>query len=231
MEIHKDLRQIDNYEPNLNDSPTEYFEKSLVFVKEFYQDKLNYYLSLEFDKVVPDYFFSEYIWVVHATGFSAKAVGKMMPRLSKAYGPYHTLCNKTEKEMFKDVLPVCNHLAKARAVWETSKILSSEIKNSSWTQFRNEKLSSPQLLQKLPYIGKITCFHLARNIGILESVKPDLHLVRMANKWGFSDCNKMCEEIQEGHLEKSGEKLPLGIIDLVLWYAASTFGTKSIRNI
>lgn len=230
MEIHKNLSQISNFQPDLNSPPEVYFQSAFDFVEKFYLKELNNYISLDFNKVSPDHFFSEYVWVVHATGFSAKAVGKMMPKLSSAYGSYDVLCKKTETELYESVLPVCNNPSKAKSIWSMAKIMQAEISTNSWEKFRDNKLSKPELLQKLPYIGKITCFHLARNIGILDSVKPDLHLVRMAKHWNFTDCNQMCIYLQEKHLEKSGKKLELGIIDLILWYSASTFGTISIKD-
>jgi hypothetical protein len=40
----------------------------------------------------------------------------------------------------------------------------------------------PEDLMKLPFIGKTTCQHLARNIGLQSCVKPDLHLKRLILK-------------------------------------------------
>jgi hypothetical protein len=99
-----------------------------------------------------------------------------------------------------------------------------------WEEYKNQNLSSPDLLKKLPYIGRITCFHLARNIGLLENVKPDLHLVRLAKHWGYKDCLVMCQDVQKNHEETNRERLPLGIIDLAIWYSASTFSTIKIRQ-
>jgi hypothetical protein len=51
---------------------------------------------------------------------------------------------------------------------------------------------------------------MARNLGI-DTIKPDLHLERMAEVWGYKNPFDLCNDIQ--HL--TGEKL--GIIDIVLW--------------
>jgi len=95
--------------------------------------------------------------------------------------------------------------------------------DARWEAWRQDRLSSPELLRRLPYVGPVTCFHLARNLGMLECVKPDLHLVRMAEHWGYPGCVEMCEDLRP-------DGMPLGIVDLILWYAASTFGTSGIRR-
>ncbi|NHJ25977.1 MAG: hypothetical protein EAX89_15475 [Candidatus Lokiarchaeota archaeon] len=74
-------------------------------------------------------------------------------------------------------------------------------------------------LKTLSWIGDINKFHLARNIGI-DCVKPDRHLSRMAEKFGFNDPLEMCKEIQKITNEK------LGVIDIVLWRYANLRGSK-----
>src|SRR5204862_28581 len=44
----------------------------------------------------------------------------------------------------------------------------------------------PTWLTRCPYIGPVTCWHLAKNVG-MDVVKPDRHLVRMAQASGARD--------------------------------------------
>ena len=224
MEPHKNLgSSIDRFKPSL-DNPRDYFEKAYAFSKAFYQKEMDQISSVKHDEVDPTFFFNEYTWVVHATGFSAKAVGKFIPRLIDAYGPYFELASLNSDKAVERVKSVCNNPQKIKAVHKTSVLMLKGIQKNGWDKFKKENLSHPKLLQDLPYIGPVTCFHLARNIGLLECVKPDLHLIRLADHWGFPDCISMCKSMGEGY------GLPLGIIDLVVWYAASSFGTIEIRK-
>ena len=68
-------------------------------------------------------------------------------------------------------------------------------------------------LERLPWIGPITKYHLAKNIGV-DCVKPDRHLVRIAEAHGTTP-EDICDEL--AHL--SGHRL--GTVDLVLWRAAN----------
>lgn len=232
MEPHRKLPDgIERYRPDLNGGPRDYYVKAMAFAREFYGDEMRQIESVRFSDVTPEHFFQEYVWVVHATGFRASVVGKFMPRLVKAYGPWDRLAKEFFGDVMERVKAVCNNPQKARAVHATARLMSDRVFSGDgasasvrWREFRDSSLSDVEKLSDLPYIGKITRFHLARNIGLLECVKPDLHLVRMADHWGFSSCEEMCRSMREG------EDTPLGIVDLALWYAASTFGTIGIRQ-
>lgn len=69
-------------------------------------------------------------------------------------------------------------------------------------------------LQTLPFIGDITKYHLAKNLGI-DCVKPDRHLVRLAKEYNFTDCFEMCRSLSE----QTGDKVSM--IDMVLWRSAN----------
>jgi endonuclease III len=201
-----------------------YFKRAHEFAVQFYENEIHDIASVEFQSVSLEKFFNEYIWVVHATGFSAKQVGKMISRLIVAYGDPINFARKPEQEAIEPILKICNNPQKAKAVRKTAEILSDGISKYGWERYRNHFLCDPSKLDDLPYIGKVTCYHLARNIGQLDFIKPDLHLVRMAKHWGFGDDPYiMCEAVQP-------EGMPLGIVDLIFWYAASTFGTLEIRG-
>lgn len=225
MEPHKTLNidQLEYWKPDHTAGPQLYFNKAYQFVLEFYSEELQQFSEIRFEEINPDRYFLEYIWVVHATGFSAKQVGKMMARLIPAYGHWSVLSKKESNEALEPVLRVCNNPQKAKAIWMNSKLLQDGIDVFGWDKYKSDYLSQPELLQKLPYIGKITCYHLARNIGLLEFVKPDLHLVRLAKYWNIADPITMCRNVRP-------EGMPLGIVDLIFWYSASHFGTLAIRE-
>lgn len=234
MEPHKKIQQsLEAYRPRIENGPFTYFKKAYAFATCFYEKEIDAIASVKFDDIAEDFFFREYIWVVHATGFSAKVVGTFMPRLLEAYGfRTSTWCGTQEYELvLEKVRYVVNNPPKIKAVWTVAKMVQEEIGSGkiTWDAYKEKFLSTPEKLTQLPYIGKVTCFHLARNLGLLESVKPDLHLVRMAKHWNFVDCIKMCEAMRDHHQLETGIKLPLGIVDLILWYSASTFGTVDIR--
>jgi hypothetical protein len=69
-------------------------------------------------------------------------------------------------------------------------------------------------LRDLPWIGGITCYHLAKNFG-LPVAKPDVHLARLAATFNTTP-QELCERLSRIHGFK------VATIDTVLWRAAAT---------
>lgn len=79
-----------------------------------------------------------------------------------------------------------------------------------------------EFLELLPMIGPVTKYHLARNLGI-DVAKPDRHLLRLAEYFGYDDVQVMCSFLAECFHDR------IGVVDVVLWrYANLTGGTINI---
>lgn len=80
-------------------------------------------------------------------------------------------------------------------------------------------------LQNLPFIGPVTSWHLAKNLG-LEVAKPDRHLTRFSSLLGFDDANDLCRAVAR----VTGETI--SVVDIVFWrYAASGHHQQSLLRI
>lgn len=224
MEVHKSLPdEYLSYKPSEGITYREWFKRAVDFSLKYYRSEIDKASSVKWELIDPDTFFSEYIWVVHATGFSAKAVGKFIPRLVDAYGPFQVLSQDSEQLRMPKILSVCNNMQKAKAVYLMANILNKGVNEQGWEDFREKNLKRVDDLENLPYIGKVTKYHLGRNIGMLDCVKPDLHFVRMQIHWGFANAAEMIKAMSEGY------GMELGIADMIAWYYASTFGTINMR--
>jgi hypothetical protein len=69
-------------------------------------------------------------------------------------------------------------------------------------------------LQQFPFIGPITSFHLAKNLGI-SVAKPDRHVSRLAEHCGYSDAHTLFSSIAQF----TGD--PVDVVDVVLWRFAN----------
>ncbi|MCK5611316.1 hypothetical protein KAR91_56120 [Candidatus Pacearchaeota archaeon] len=67
--------------------------------------------------------------------------------------------------------------------------------------------------ESLPWIGKITKYHLAKNLGE-DYIKPDRHLVRIAELYS-TDAFKLCDDLSKS----TGDSL--NTVDTVLWRAGN----------
>lgn len=78
-------------------------------------------------------------------------------------------------------------------------------------KFKQDVLADPiGKLQSLPYIGPITSWHLAKNLG-LDVAKPDRHLVRVSESLGFRDADHLCRELAAS----TGNQTK--VVDLIVW--------------
>lgn len=90
-------------------------------------------------------------------------------------------------------------------IWKTKDSLFSDF-NACMSD--NVKV---QFCQSIPWIGKITKYHLAKNLGV-DCVKPDRHLVGIAEKYHTTP-DLLCAELSKS----SGDTV--SIVDTVIWRA------------
>ena len=154
-----------------------------------YQSEINWCRdTADINNCSPEKFFEQYVWCVLNAGMKEQVASKIYARYFEKLDP------KT-----------IGHLGKRKAVEDG---LKNYIK---WCGECKGSDNPVEYLQSLPWIGPITKYHLARNIGI-DCVKPDRHLVRLAKHYGFDSPLKMCEEIQRFVPYER-----LGTIDVILW--------------
>ncbi len=215
MEPRNTIGSWENLTPPFS-SIEDYYEFGKKFVKDVYHVEYDYYRNIDYSEVTVDHFWSEYIWCVMVSGFSSKVVAKIHPNLMKAYGTYR---NAARGYSWDNVSAINRNKAKYRAITLTANLLV----RTPWLEFKKIYLLSPETICKLGFMGKITSQHLARNLGV-DAVKPDLHLVRLSDHFGFDTPFEMCSFLSGLSDER------IGVVDLILFYTCSTFGTLNIRK-
>lgn len=140
-------------------------------------------------------FANEAIWVILNSGFKEQIARMVWNSIQSAWDH-----GKPTSFAFK-------HVGKVAAI--------DYIKQNGTRLFDEYCVSMDKLeyLQSLPFIGKITKYHLAKNLGI-DCVKPDRHLERIAKIHG-STPNGLCRKISN----ETGDKV--SVVDIVLWRAAN----------
>ena len=189
--------------------------------REFY-DSWESIARASVDVISEEFFFRNYLWCVYVSGFSAKAVTANYDKLLVA----HNLVDErgkfvpSEKASPPDkdqVFKIWRNHAKFNAVFKTRKETTE-----GWLPFRKRYLDArdPLAIQNIAFMGPALSMHLARNLGAVQLVKPDVHLVRLAKNFGFYTANDLCLGARESCLRMAD--WPLGKVDLLLWYAAAT---------
>jgi len=142
-----------------------------------------------------DEFMWQYIWVVLSSGMKNQVARIIEQRIVEAYN------------MGKPIGSVFRHKAKVKAI--ENMILNHDDLFEDYFEAENRL----EFLKSLPYIGDITKYHLAKNLGE-DVTKPDRHLVRIANKYGKTP-STLCEKLAR----ETGYRV--ATVDLILWRAGN----------
>lgn len=102
---------------------------------------------------------------------------------------------------------VFNHRGKVDAIYY---VLNNQERLYFEYQQTADKLA---YLETIPFVGKITKYHLAKNLG-LDVVKPDRHLVRIAKQYGKTP-DQLCGDIA------SQLECKKATVDIIIWRAAN----------
>lgn len=141
-------------------------------------------------------FFTEYVFVVISSGMKAQIARKIYNKVSDAL-----ICGVDINTVFK-------HKGKCKAI--------NYVKSHYgvlFMLFEKDRNHNVDWLEILPHIGKITKYHLAKNLG-MDVCKPDRHLVRIAKKYNMTP-QELCNKIAS----RTGDRI--AAIDTVLWRSAN----------
>ncbi len=151
----------------------------------------------------------EHAWVALCSGFRASAVRRAFDHVSLCF------CDWESAEAIVAAGDICCTTAavsfanrrKLKGIFSTAKYISEV----GFDEFRQSVLADPiNQLQKLAFIGPITSWHLAKNLG-LDVAKPDRHLVRVSERLGFRSAEHLCRELAAN----TGEQAK--VVDIIVW--------------
>ena len=151
----------------------------------------------------------EMAWVVLCSGFRESVVRKVFDYISLCF------CDWESAEAIIDSDPACR-IAALASFGNESKInaivqAAYLVQEQGFEYFKAAVVLNPLVeLRRLPFIGPITVFHLAKNLG-LDVAKPDRHLNRVADRLGFADADHLCTEIAR----VTGEQR--NVVDILIW--------------
>lgn len=162
-----------------------------------------------FEEFTETDFLRETAWVILCSGFRERIVRRVFDHISLCF------CDWESASAIVDADPACHTaaLASFRNHMKLSAIVAAarHIHSRGFVAFRQAVLAAPLAeLQRLPHIGPITVWHLAKNLG-LDVAKPDRHLARVSTALGFDNADHLCGDIAR----VSGEQRK--VVDLIIW--------------
>lgn len=151
----------------------------------------------------------EAAWVILCSGMREQTVRHKFEDISKAFLDWESaqgIINHAET-CKTEALKHFRHPAKINAIIT----IASHIEQHGFSEVV-EKIEKDGIiyLKQFPYIGPVTCFHLAKNIGF-PVAKPDRHLSTLAVQLGYDNVQHLCKDISDATDE------PVAVVDLVLW--------------
>lgn len=213
------------------DAAVSFFSKAYSYVQSAgLAPEIAWQRGLEFDDFTESDLLREHAWVTLCSGFRESVVRRVFDHVSLCFCDWESaedivsageICCTTATASFSNQAKLHGILAAA-----------AHVHSIGFTRFKVELLADPiRHLQALPYIGPITSWHLAKNLG-LNVAKPDRHLVRVSEALGFRDANHLCREVAA----LTGEQTK--VVDLIVWryladnpkklHAVSPWGELSI---
>jgi hypothetical protein len=165
------------------------------------------------DDVDETMFLREASWVVLSSGMREVIVRKLFPAVDAAFGSWRTAAWIVEHaaDCIAQAMQVFRHTRKLEALVEIARIVEARSIEQILADLRTV---GPSALLMLPYMGPATSKHLAKNLGI-DIVKPDRHLVRVAEATGYDSPASLCEYIARAVDDR------VAVVDLVIWRFAT----------
>jgi len=184
-----------------------------VVIQAGFSHEISWQESVNFDDVTESDFLREHAWVTLSAGMRERVIRNLFHAISSSFYDFKSAEIIVENESRCRYLSL-KHFNNPRKV-DAIIITAHKIFSEGFMTFKKSLSLNPlEVLQSLPYIGPITCYHLAKNIG-LQVAKPDRHLTRLANHAGYDDVQMFCKDISL----QTGDSVP--VVDIVLWRFAS----------
>lgn len=155
----------------------------------------------------------EAAWVILCGGFREATVRRAFGHVSLCFFDWESASEIAEagQTCVLAARPAFNNPRKLSAIVEVARL----VQRAGFAELKRSILERPIAeLRRLPHVGPVTAWHLAKNLGF-DVAKPDRHLVRLARDHGYGDAHALCAALSRA----TGE--PVRVVDLVLWrYAA-----------
>ena len=188
------------------------FAKTIV-IDEGYADEIFWQSNLDFDNINESTFLREIAWVVLSSGMKERVIRNLFGKISDCFLNWESaeIIINNKDRCFTEAIKYFNNEPKISAIIDSA----HKTKTLGFSQLKKMIEKNPiDTLMQFYYIGPITVYHLAKNIG-MPLAKPDRHLKRIAKMEGYSDVQMFCYEISK----VSGDSIP--VVDIVLWRFAT----------
>lgn len=186
-----------------------YMFAKCVVIEHGYAAEVDWQYSVSLGHLNEQNFLCEVAWVILCSGMRESIIRRKFHNISRSFLEWESARSIIEHrdQCKSNALISFNHVAKVDAILSVATI----IYQTGFTSIAmNIGSKGVDYLRRFPYIGPITSFHLAKNIG-LPVAKPDRHLTFVAEQLGYKSVQRLCADIA-GVIDE-----PIPVVDVVLW--------------
>ena len=216
--IKSNISNIDTYESPIIcglDIVEGYKKCKKLVIDAGFKTEIEWQSNIDIDQLTESTFLREHAWVTLSSGMKEKVVRTIFQRFSQIFYNWKSaeVIMKNEHLCRDAAFAIFANNKKIEAILQTSRIISTD----GFEEVKRSIMENPEkILMEFPYIGPVTYYHLAKNIG-LHVAKPDRHLSKLARELNISSVQTLCSYIGK----RTGDIIP--VVDIVLWrYATIT---------
>ena len=175
--------------------------------------EIDWQYDLSIKRLTESQFLRESAWVILSSGFRETVLRLKFHAISDAFLSWNSASRiaDTKTTCRRKALTVFGNTRKIDAIVEVVERVVEAGFRTIHTRLQDEGVD---FIRTFPFMGPITSFHLAKNVGIHVS-KPDRHLVRISRVLGFESVSSLCSLI--GGVVGD----PVSVVDLVFWRYAT----------
>lgn len=206
-----DISELSNI--NIKTLSSAYLIAKRNVINQGFEYEIDWQISTKQILLTEEIFLREAAWVILSAGMSERAIRSVFPQFSRAFFNWKSADEITDS--------VANCREKAIMTFKNSKKIEAIIEivfhvTANGFEYVRQSIEDEGInyISKFPFMGPATSFHLAKNLG-LSVAKPDRHLLRIANAFGYTDVQCFCADIAEYVGDDIAE------IDLILWRYAT----------
>ena len=184
-----------------------------IVCDEGYGPEISWQLKVNFDSLNESTFLKELAWVILSSGIKEQVIRKIFEKITFCFFNWESIqmIVDNKQQCHYNAIKIFNNERKISAIIQSAQ----KINDISFNELKKMIKKKPiETLQSFPYIGDVTAYHLAKNIGICIA-KPDRHLVRIADTEGYDDVQEFCRDVSM----VSGDSIP--VVDVVFWRFAN----------
>ena len=185
------------------------YARAKEFAQTHFREEIAWQRAVCIADVSESSFLREAAWVIFCTGYRERTLRARFGYLSLCFCDWESgaAIMESVEACRTAALAAFNNTRKVDALIQIARLVARE----GFEALKPDILRRPiEVLRTLPYIGPVTAYHLAKNLG-LPVAKPDRHLQRLAAVLSYPDAHALCGEIAA----LTGD--PPNVVDLVFW--------------